>query len=502
MLSDIFAWGDNNEERALFWLQGLAGTGKSTISRTVARQYFNKRRLGASFFFSRDGGDVGHAGKFVTTIALQLATSIPGLQSHILDAVKERPDIASRSLHDQWNELVFRPISRLIESPGSSPYIIVVDALDECANESDVQALLHLLSQARLLSNIRLRIFLTSRPEVPIRSGFSHVPHTGYKDFVLHNIDVAIVDNDIHTFLVHSFTIIRHERRDNDASWPGENVINNLVSMAGGLFIWAATACRFIREGKLFAPTRLKVILESTEESVNAPEKHLDEIYTTVLRHTILPEYSNEERTELCALLKKILGSIVVLLSPISIITLSKLINVPQEATDQTLDELHAILDIPCDRDQPLRLHHPSFRDFLVSSKRCADHNFRIDEIEIHEMLLNRCIDLMSRTLEQDICGFQHSGIELEDADVTRVDKRIPRELRYACLYWMEHLSKSRRTLQDHDSVHQFLERHLLHWLEALTWLGKVSQAIYAIEAFIHVSVASFGPTIPLWSLT
>ncbi|KAF2179765.1 hypothetical protein K469DRAFT_693663 [Zopfia rhizophila CBS 207.26] len=56
------------------------GTGKSTIARTVARKYYDQKRLGASFFFSRGGGDVGNAGLFVTSIAAQLANDVPPLQ--------------------------------------------------------------------------------------------------------------------------------------------------------------------------------------------------------------------------------------------------------------------------------------------------------------------------------------------------------------------------------------------------------------------------------------
>jgi hypothetical protein len=83
LLRDIYSWADGQDERCLFWLNGLAGTGKSTIARTVARNYFEQKRLGASFFFSRGGGDVGHAGKFVTTIALQLASSVPSLDQYV-----------------------------------------------------------------------------------------------------------------------------------------------------------------------------------------------------------------------------------------------------------------------------------------------------------------------------------------------------------------------------------------------------------------------------------
>ncbi|TVY12551.1 hypothetical protein LARI1_G009377, partial [Lachnellula arida] len=95
LLQEIYDWADGIDERCIFWLNGLAGTGKSTVSRTVARTYNDQQRLGASFFFSKDGGDVGHAGRFFTSLAVQLSINVPSLQSIISDAVKERRDIAN-----------------------------------------------------------------------------------------------------------------------------------------------------------------------------------------------------------------------------------------------------------------------------------------------------------------------------------------------------------------------------------------------------------------------
>ncbi|KAH6714481.1 hypothetical protein BKA61DRAFT_481535, partial [Leptodontidium sp. MPI-SDFR-AT-0119] len=112
-LQEIYDWADGKDghnERCIFWLSGLAGTGKSTISRTVARRYSEQKRLGASFFFSRGGGDVSYAGKFFTSLAVQLAEAASSLQTHICDTVTERSDIANLSLLDQWLELVIRPL--------------------------------------------------------------------------------------------------------------------------------------------------------------------------------------------------------------------------------------------------------------------------------------------------------------------------------------------------------------------------------------------------------
>jgi hypothetical protein len=71
----------------------------------------------------------------LSSIAVQLADNITTCQQHIRDTVAERSNIAQQSLRDQWQHLVLGPLSKLHE-PG--PFIIVIDALDECDNNSDV----------------------------------------------------------------------------------------------------------------------------------------------------------------------------------------------------------------------------------------------------------------------------------------------------------------------------------------------------------------------------
>jgi hypothetical protein len=61
----------------------MAGTGKSTISCTVAQNFADKGDLGASFFFKRGEGDRGHAGLFIATIATQLVQKLPLLAPHV-----------------------------------------------------------------------------------------------------------------------------------------------------------------------------------------------------------------------------------------------------------------------------------------------------------------------------------------------------------------------------------------------------------------------------------
>ncbi|KAA6414974.1 MAG: hypothetical protein FRX48_01725 [Lasallia pustulata] len=492
LLREIYTWADGKDGRFIYWLNGLAGTGKSTIARTVARKYFENGQLGASFFFSRGGGDVGHASKFFTTIAVQLARKSQSLQRYIGDAVRKNADIATQSLGDQWRQVVLGPLSKLSGDSYPSSYILVIDALDECENDEDILTILKLLAEAQTLRTVRLRVLLTSRPEIPIRHGFYQIPETEHQDFVLHHISPSIIDHDITIFLKYNLGLIGQRKPSLSASWPGEETVNQLVQIANGLFIWAATACRFIQDvEKVFLiRKRLAAILQIGSSIVGEqPEKYLNEIYTTVLRHSIPAKCSEKEKEEFLSMLRDILGSIVTLLSSLSIHSLSRLLNCQSEEVDDCLEDLHAILDISRDHTRLLRLHHPSFRDFLLKKDRCNDSNFWVDEKPANETLAARCIQLMSTSLKEDICGVTIPGTLVADIQRSRVEQFLPLEVQYACLHWVKHLRRSDAQLRDNDYVHQFLQKHLLHWLEALGWMQKISEGI--LEIISLESIAS-----------
>ncbi|RDW58305.1 hypothetical protein BP5796_12235 [Coleophoma crateriformis] len=228
LLNEIQNWFDGESPQSIFWLNGLAGTGKSTIAQTVAATCSTKKTLGASFFFSRGGEDVGHAEKFVTTIAFQLAKFIPDLKRKICDSISTRSDIATQSLRDQWQDLVLSPLSNLGDNHDRSRYALIIDALDECENQNDIQIIQQLLSQVRSLKVVQLRVFLTSGPEVPIRYGFEQIHEDEHEDFVLHNISPSIVDHDIYTFLRERLGSIG-QKYQFQADWPDESAITSLV---------------------------------------------------------------------------------------------------------------------------------------------------------------------------------------------------------------------------------------------------------------------------------
>src|SRR5204862_3970274 len=111
--------------------------------------------------------------------------------------------------------------------------------------------------------------------------------------------------------------------------------------------------------------------------------------------------------------------------------------------------------------------------DFIFDRKRCGDSNFWISAKQAHRNLADNCIRLLATSLKQDICGVGIPGVLVADVGDDQVEQCLPPEVQYACLYWTDHLQKSGAQL--YDQVYQFLKIHFLHWLEALSWMRRVS---------------------------
>lgn len=467
----------------------MAGTGKSTIARTIAREYYERGRLGASFFFSRGGGDLGTASKVFTTIALQLADTSRDLKRYICEALYENSHIGGLGLYDQWERLVLQPLSRLKGSAFPQPPVLVIDALDECEGEDDVRLILQVLSTANSMQGVQLRIFVTSRPETPIRHEIHDIPETAHQDFILHNISQSTIEHDISIFFVNNLEITRREC-NLAVGWPGEGKVRRLVERAGGLFIYAATAWRFIHQDGQFAQTRLDLIL-SHDNTALPPEKKLDEIYTTVLTHSLTGQYNEQESRDVRNLFSHIVGSIVVLFDTISLASLAELLERPKEEVNRTLNHLHSVLDVPENEGSFIRLLHPSFRDFLLDVQRCSNPTFLIDRKQAHYNLFKSCLRIMSNHLRRDMCALRLPGAHATKVNKCEVDKCIPLYVQYACRYWVQHLQQSNVDPSDYIDIYTFLQKHFLFWLEALALIGCMSEGIIMVrllDAILTVS--------------
>lgn len=502
ILEKIGEWANSNEGKPIFWLKGMAGTGKSTVALTVARQYAGSTRLGASFFFPRGGVDPASVRKFATTVAIRLADTSLELKKYISDAITSDHGICNLGLYNQWDKLVIRPLTQLGKEQGKLtfplPVVIVVDALDECDNGNDVLLLIKCLTTATLVENVQLRILITSRSDPPINLGLGNILPNVHQGFILHDIEQSSVEQDLGLFYKDRLSYMATKFGLSESILSNGN-IQFLVEKSGGLFIHAATVCRFIEEGGLLADKRLSFLM-TAGSTPRTPEKELDYIYSIILRHSLPIQLKLAEMNGVHQMFKLIVGSVITLSDTMVPADLAMMLGESKDTILSTLYGLHSLLDVPREEyrsegtkpgektepektTKPIRVFHPSFRDFLLDPVRCEDNAFLIDAKATHSHIFTCCLRLMKDHLKQNICNISSPGISTRDIAKCTVDKFIPLPVQYACRYWVHHLERSNVNPNNRETV-DFFQNRLLYWLEALALIGHLSDGIAAMRSF------------------
>jgi hypothetical protein len=300
----------------------MASTGKSTIARTIAQLFASRGQLGASFFFKKGEGERGNASRFFTTIAVDLVAHEPGMLSDIRKALDENLAISQRALKDHFEKLILQPLLEIKQASSQAlARVVIINALDECEREQDVRAILQLLARTKDIQPVPLRIVVISRPELYIRLGFKEMPNGTYQDLVLHEVSRSTIKHDIRLFLEHELSAIRKSRMLS-SDWPATHQILALVQLAVPLFIYAATVCRYIGT----KGSNPKAYLEKVLQYQKATFSQLDRTYLPLLDQ-LLVEQEEDEKEEWLHAFQDVVGSIVVLESPLSTSSLFTLRN-------------------------------------------------------------------------------------------------------------------------------------------------------------------------------
>jgi hypothetical protein len=109
---------------------------------------------------------------------------------------------------------------------------------------------------------------------------------------------------------------------------------------------------------------------------------------------------------------------------------------------------------------------------------------FWVDETRTHKKLTSRCLELMSEPsgLHQNICSLSAPGVLRNEIDEKTITDNLPHEMQYACRYWVNHLNQSRQDIFG-DATHLFLQKHFLHWLEAMSLMRESSRCVYLLDS-------------------
>ncbi|KAL6364074.1 hypothetical protein LRP88_03507 [Fusarium phalaenopsidis] len=406
---------------------------------------------------------------------------------HIIRVLEAEPSISQKPLKEQFQKLVVEPLSRI--QAQSQSLILIIDSLDECGSDQDIRIIISAFTQANSLNSARLKVLVTSRPELPIRLGFSG--HEGvYESLILHEVPPLHVETDLFIYLMHEVKLIRDSfnrtvpmHRHLLLDWPNPLHIAILARSASPLFIIAATMMRVIGDRALGSPDDqlAKVLHDLTVR--NDIGGNISATYQSAL-NPLTAHRSSRDKDHVLQQFRAIIGPLILLQTPLSIGCLGRLLDIPHNLIDQTLDSLPSVLSVPNTPDGVVRLFHLSFRDFLLNAENPGSADFQINEADTHKELAFQCLDVLTtrNPLQKNICNFQWPGISCCGISTEFKTNCLPEEVQHACLYWVHHLRNSQARIRDGDRIHQFLRIHVLHWLEALSILGQVSDTIAQIS--------------------
>ncbi|KAI6107721.1 WD40-repeat-containing domain protein [Pisolithus croceorrhizus] len=487
LIDQISTWFNKSGSQVpqMFWLSGLGGTGKTAVSHTVCEKMHANGQLGASFFFSRDEADRRRVASIIPTLAFQLASVNSAYRRKLCDVLKAHPDAPSHAQQYQLKELLLDPLK---EVPSLPPYLIVLDALDECDKERAMEGgdLIPLILRELPNSGLNIKVLITSRPERSIKNMFN-ARGRGMKIYdtsVLHDMDQSVVKEDIASYLTYHLQRIQADR-NLTPPWPGDQVLNNLVTRAGLFFIFAATIVNFVADTYYSPRAQLQRLLYSGNSELRATYMQVDFLYSQVLRISV---EGRVDASELCVRFVKIVGAIVLLQDPLSISALAHLLAHDVADLEGALSPLHSLLDVPSDRDEPVRIFHPSFRDFLLIQGRCQDSRFAVSEGRTHTHLALCCLKVMLRHLKRNICDIGDDIVlnsEIPDLE-KKLRKCIPPELSDTD-HWKELIER----------LSEFTSTKLLYWIEALSLEGRFPLCISNLVTVIPWCKANaVGPKI------
>ena len=379
ILEKINAWVTAGAEgTSILWLHGPAGAGKSAIAQTVAETCAGRNQLAATFFFARTVARRNAVRFLFPTMALQIALSSPEKRQKLDNIFKHDPYISERAMGSI--ELIASLYGDCQYPIPSSPFLVVIDGLDECHGHDDQCLILKQVSHIIHTYRLPLRFLIVSRPESHLLEAFEEPALVNvanrlslYGDFRAYN--------DVFIYLRNEFSRIYESKRHKDIMefvprpWPSDDAIQRIVRKSGGYFIYASTVIRFTDEEYFEPPERLDQVLNHSISSTvpdSTPFAELDKLYIQILSSCPKPQIP---------FLKCILGYAVFNFNPRGIGHIASFLHLSPGKVKLALRGLRSIVSFEGTRE-PLKLMHASFGDFLADGARAG--TYHIDSGEWH----------------------------------------------------------------------------------------------------------------------
>ena len=549
LLSQLRAWTEDSNSKRIYWLNGMAGTGKTTIAYSLCEHLESNVTLAASFFCSRQLPTCRDASMIVPTVAYQLARFSLPFRHALSSALEQAPDVHGLKVSKQFQKLIVEPLMA-IRTTLPPDLVVVIDALDECDNRDGVDQILEtLLAHAPRLP---IKFFVTSRPEARIQDQMRAEQSRGVPmELDLHNLEHSVVREDIKTYLKVKLNSPRLTLTDTNH--------DKLVDQSGVLFIYAATVVRYIEVDNFSrSAKRLAQVLSASTSSHTHSSVDIDALYKDILKAA--HENNNlddSERREM----EDVLHTVICAQEPLTARVVAALLKLDVDSVQAALRPLSSVLHVSSEANGVITTFHESFPDYMLDKDRSGA--FSCNAGKHNALLARRCFDVIGRcTPLFNICDLESSYVfdwendndnddddadgydskvedgedEEDEADDDkneaendddeaeneddedgedgeeeeedgnskkhrnidfipgldqRVETAISSEMFYACQHWGPHIVLGVASQQLLNDLHEFLSTRLLLWMEVMNLKRRMSTGVgvlHWVHSWLQVS--------------
>ncbi|RYP63005.1 hypothetical protein DL771_009490 [Monosporascus sp. 5C6A] len=495
-----------HDETKLLWIKGGAGKGKTMLLVAITRELRSCTKLdkpGAdsflSFFFCQNTDDrlnnaVAILKGLIYLLLVQDGSLISYLKDHYDRMGKEVFDVTSNT---NAFDVLSNVFGRMIQHPRSETVYLAVDALDE--SEDGLPDLLGLVRESTLQEG-RLKWIVTSRNRVDIDK---HLALDNPAAKLSLEINSEAVSRAIEGYIDHKISqvpyLISNPRRQ-------ATVRQKLLDKADGTFLWVDLILRTI--GGNDSVDGVGALGDDIVRIVDEIPSGLPPLYDRMMRNIGMSTSAYE------APCLAVLSITTLAYRPLHLLELRMLTGLEQHDTadlERIVDMCGSFLTLADSRIYPI---HQSAKDYLVS-EAAVGKIFPSGTHSVHRSIVDRSVAAMGKVLSRDIYGLVHPGTLIHEVMGPPAQDPLL-GVGYSCAYWIDHVCKAdqsgfqgnrrsrlakvlrklstpSKSTRLRDLINTFFQHHFLHWLEALSLLGVVTNGVFSLTRLRNTFATARG---------
>ncbi|KAJ8067042.1 hypothetical protein OCU04_004422 [Sclerotinia nivalis] len=464
--SDFQQWRFNQDNR-LLWIKGDPGKGKTMLLCGIINELQKSDENALAYFFCQGiDARINSAVTVLRGLIYMLLEQQPALLSHL----QKRYEVAGEQLFKDVNTLtaLSQILEDILHDKNLKPTILIIDALDEC--QKDRPQLLRLIVSGLSISS-RVKWIVSSRNWPEIEEQLQQAEQGTPLSLELNAESVSTA---VRWYIREKVKYLARTKKYTTET--KDTIERYLLEHANGTFLWVALVCQNLEKARLFTNSKLQ----------DYPSE-LDPLYNRMMEQIV--DMEDIEAAQICL---QILAIVVIAYRPL---TLDELMSLMEMNNEIPLEEIIQLCgSFLVSRNRSVFFVHQSAQDFL--SKKAARRIFPDGISKVHDKVFRNSVTIMSKTLKRNIYDLYHPGFPINK--VKQPDPDPLAYVQYSCIYWVDHLKngdpeQKKECIQDNGHIHTFLKKHLLHWLEIMSLIKKISEGIIAISSLESYILANKG---------